>query len=89
MTKLGMTKDKHISSEKRESLGKCELCNGVDSQLHILDGCKHPTMMQVREWGRNQIAYRQQGATQCQRSRCMGRVLQEEWSEPNPPAEMW
>ena len=46
-------------------------------------------MMQVREWGRHQIAYRLQGVTQCQRSRCMVRVLKKDWSESNPPAETW
>ena len=83
------TKGKHLSSEEKERLGKCELCQGVDSQLHILNGCRHPTMMQVRECGRHQIIHRLQGATQCQRSRCTERVLKKDWSEPNPPAETW
>ena len=82
-------KGKHLSPEERARLGKCEQCEGMDLHLHILNECRHPTMMQVREWGRHQIIHRLQGATQCQRSRCMGRVLTKEWREPNPPAETW
>ena len=82
-------KGKRLSPEEIARLGICELCEGMDSQLHILNGCRHPTMMKVREWGRHQIIHRLQGATQCQRSRCMGWVLTKEWSEHNPPAETW
>ena len=82
-------KDKQLSLEETERISKCQLCDGVDSQLHIVNECRHPTMMQVRDWSRHQFAYRLQGATQCQRSRCMGRVLQKEWSKPNPPAKTW
>ena len=46
-------KYKQLSPKDKERIGNCKLCDGVDSQQHIRNGCRHPTMLQVRERGRH------------------------------------
>jgi hypothetical protein len=49
------SKDITLTHQERTHTALCELCGLLDSQSHIVNGCRHPTMQTVRRAGTTQI----------------------------------